>query len=286
MAEEVIRRIQASSIEEAVTDALKKANLSLPRDIVSALEKAYQQETDDLPKKAMYYVLKNIEMAESCGLPVCQDTGLVTVIAKIGEDVHIEGGTINEAIKAGVSRAYSENPFRASVVDDPLFARKNTGDNTPPVVHCEFVKGDRLQLLCMPKGFGSENMSALKMFTPSATAEDIVSYIVDVVKEAGANPCPPILLGIGIGGTFDSVAQLAKEALFLPVDAHHEKQEYAALEERILAEVNATGIGPQGFGGKTTALSVHIKTAPTHVAGLPVAVCVSCYATRRVEITL
>lgn len=286
MAEEVIRRIHTSSIEEAVADALKRANLSLPDDIVAALEKAYQQETDDLPKKAMYYMLKNLEMAKSCQLPVCQDTGLVTVIAKIGEHVHIEGGTINEAILAGVSRAYCDNPFRASVVDDPLFSRKNTGDNTPPVVHCEFVKGDRLQLFCMPKGFGSENMSALKMFTPSASVDDIAAYVVEVVKQAGANPCPPVLLGVGIGGTFDSVAQLAKEALFLPLEAHHEQQEYAALEDKILADVNATGIGPQGFGGKTTAMSVHIKTAPTHVAGLPVAVCVSCYATRRVEIVL
>lgn len=286
MAEEILRRINASEVVENVAAALKEANMHLPKDVVNALQCAYCEETSKLAKKALEYILQNVALAKENHLPVCQDTGLVTVIAKVGRLLHIEGARLEDAITLGVRKAYLENCFRASVVSDPLYDRKNTGDNTPPVIHIEYTEGDRLRLLCMPKGFGSENMSTLKMFSPSATEDDIISYVVDAVKKADANPCPPIILGIGIGGTFDSVTQLAKEALLEPLDHHNEDSKYQNLEKQILREVNNTGIGAQGFGGKTTALSVHIKTAPTHVAGLPVAICFSCYATRRVEILI
>lgn len=286
MAEEILRRIKGSEVTEKVATALKEANMHLPKDVVKALERAYCEETSKLAKKALEYILQNIALAKESRLPVCQDTGLVTVLAKVGRLLHIEEARLEDAIMLGVRKAYLENFFRASVVSDPLYDRKNTGDNTPAVIHIEYTDGDQLHLLCMPKGFGSENMSSLKMFSPSATEDDIVAYVVDAVKKADANPCPPIILGIGIGGTFDSVTHLAKEALFEPLDYYNEDSKYQNLEKRILLEVNNTGIGAQGFGGKTTALSVHIKTAPTHVAGLPVAICFSCYATRRVEIQI
>ena len=286
MAEDILRKIHITKIVDAVANGLKDANQRLPEDIVQALEEAYKHEIVPLSKQALGYILKNLEIAENMSLPVCQDTGLVSVQAKIGQLVHIEGGSLEEGIQRGVRKAYSENSFRASVVNDPLFERKNTGDNTPAIVHVKFTEGDELILSCMPKGFGSENMSCLKMFPPSTTEDDIVKYVVDAVKQAGANPCPPILLGIGIGGSFDSVTGLAKEALMLPIGTHHPNEKYARLESKILDAVNKTGIGVQGFGGNTTALAVHIKDAPTHVAGMPVAICFSCYATRRVEIAI
>ena len=286
MAEDKIRMIDMYVIECAVAEALKEANLALPDDVVDALKKAEAKESSPLAKRAFEYMLKNLEVARTSQLPVCQDTGVVSVIAKVGRLVHIENGSLIEAITNGVKTAYLKNYFRCSVVKDPLYFRQNTKDNTPAVIHIDYVEGDKVELYCMPKGFGSENMSCLKMFSPSASPEDIVQYVVDAVRNAGANPCPPVVLGVGIGGTFDSVAMLAKEALFRPVGSVHSIPQYAELEDKILMAVNQTGIGAQGFGGDTTALGVHINVAPTHVAGLPVAVCFSCYATRRVKILI
>ena len=227
MAEDILRKIHITTIIEAIANGLKEANLHLPEDVVCALEEAYKHENALLPKQALGYILKNLEIAKNMSLPVCQDTGLVSVQVKVGQLVHIEGGSLEEGIQLGVKKAYTENSFRASVVSDPLFERKNTGDNTPAIVHVKFTEGNQLVLSCMPKGFGSENMSCLKMFSPSATEDDIVKFVVDAVEQAGANPCPPILLGIGIGGSFDYVAELAKEALMLPVGAHHPNEKYA-----------------------------------------------------------
>ena len=212
-------------------------------------------------------------------IPICQDTGMAVIFAEIGQDVHIEG-SFEEAVNEGVARAYTEGGLRLSVVEDPLYERKNTGNNTPAVIHTRLVPGDKITLRVAPKGFGSENMSAVKMFTPSATEQDIVDFVVSVVKTADASPCPPIMLGIGIGATFDYAPVLAKKALLRSVEKRNPDPRYASLEKKILDAVNALGIGPQGFGGKTTAIGLNIETLPTHIAGMPCAININCHVTR------
>lgn len=207
---------------------------------------------------------------------------MAVVFAEIGCDVHIEGN-FEKAVNEGVREAYIGEKFRCSVVSDPLFSRKNTEDNTPAVIHISIVDGDRIKLVAAPKGFGSENMSALKMFTPSATGEDIIDFVVDTVKKAGSNPCPPIMIGVGVGGTFEKCALLAKKALTRSVSEKNSDARYAALEDEILKKVNELGIGPQGFGGRNTALCVHVEHYPTHIAGLPVAVNINCHVMRHAE---
>lgn len=223
---------------------------------------------------------ENIRVADALGVPVCQDTGMAVVFAEIGKDVHVDGMTLNEAIDAGVREAYLEGKLRLSVVRDPFFDRVNTNDNTPAVTYIRFVEGDSLKLTALPKGFGSENMSAIRMFTPSATREEIIEFVLETVKKAGSNPCPPIVVGIGMGGTFDYAAVLSKWALARELDEGNPDPNYKALEEELLERINALGIGPQGFGGKTTALSVKIEQYPTHIAGLPVAVNICCHVAR------
>lgn len=221
----------------------------------------------------------NIKAAKEENLPICQDTGMAVIFLKIGQDVHFEGGSLKDAINKGVSRGYTEGFLRCSVVGDPL-ERVNTGDNTPPVVHTEITDGENVQIDVCPKGFGSENMSALKMFTPSASHDDIVRFVTDSIAKAGSNPCPPVVVGVGIGGNFEYCAYLAKKALCRDVSVRNSKPLYADLENKMLSEINRLGIGPQGFGGTVTALAVNIEEAPTHIAGLPVAVNVGCHVTR------
>ena len=223
--------------------------------------------------------------AKELDIPICQDTGMAVIFAKIGQDVHFVGGSFKDAVNAGVAKGYTEGYLRKSVVADPL-RRVNTGDNTPAVLHIELVEGDKVELTVAPKGFGSENMSALKMFTPSASREDIIDYVVDVVRRAGSNPCPPMVIGVGIGGDFEQCALLAKKALCRPVSEPNADEYYAAMESEILEKANALNIGPQGFGGKTTALSAAVEFAPTHIAGLPVAVNIGCHVTRHVTVVV
>ncbi|MBQ4100379.1 MAG: fumarate hydratase, partial [Oscillospiraceae bacterium] len=222
----------------------------------------------------------NYNIAEQKNIPICQDTGMAVVFVKLGQDVHITDGLLTDAINEGVRQGYVEGLLRLSVVKDPFYERVNTNDNTPAVIHLDIVAGDKIEITVAPKGFGSENMSALRMFTPSASEEDIVGFIVSTVKNAGSNPCPPIVVGVGIGGTFEQCAYLAKKALCRDTNIKNQDERYAKLEEKLLSQINALDVGPQGFGGVNTALAVNIEKAPTHIAGLPVSVNIGCHATR------
>lgn len=280
-----MREINVSIIEQAVCDLCIDANKHLPKDLEDRIVECTGCECADLPKSIMKSLQDNIEAARELDIPVCQDTGMAVVFAEIGQDVHLVGGGFEQAVNKGVSRGYTEGFLRCSVVEDPL-RRVNTGDNTPAVIHTRIVDGDKVKITVAPKGFGSENMSTLRMFTPSATREDIINYVVDSVRTAGSNPCPPMVLGVGIGGTFEQCAQLAKIALCRSVSKKNDDEFYSSMESEILERVNALDIGPQGFGGKTTALNVAIEARPTHIAGLPVAVNVGCHVTRHAEIII
>ena len=258
-----------------------QANHYLSADMDAAMKHAADTEQSELGKKILHQLQDNLKIADEEMIPICQDTGMAVIFAKIGQDVHFVGGSFKDAVNAGVAKGYTEGYLRKSVVADPL-RRVNTGDNTPAVLHIELVEGDKVELTVAPKGFGSENMSALKMFTPSASREDIIDYVVDVVRRAGSNPCPPMVIGVGIGGDFEQCALLAKKALCRPVSEPNVDEYYAAMESEILEKANALNIGPQGFGGKTTALSAAVEFAPTHIAGLPVAVNIGCHVTRHV----
>ena len=271
--------ISAAQITQAVAELCIRANRELPPDIERAMRLAEKNEPWPIGADTMSVLCRNIDAARENCLPICQDTGCACVFAELGQDVHIEGD-FEAAVNAGVSRGYTEGYLRKSMVWDPL-RRGNTGDNTPAAITLRLVPGDSLKLTVAPKGFGSENMSRLAMLKPADGVEGVKRFVLETVKLAGPNPCPPIVLGVGIGGTFDKVAYLAKHALLRPIDEPNPDPFYAALEKELLEEVNALGIGPQGFGGKTTALGLNIETMPTHVAGLPVAVNVSCHVTRR-----
>lgn len=279
-----MRTIRASAVSEAVARLCIQANRELPPDIVRAMERAGLEEPWPLAKKTLGVLCANFALAGERGLPVCQDTGFACLFAELGQEVHLEGD-FTAAVNEGVRRGYEEGYLRKSVVADPL-RRGNTGDNTPAAITVELVPGDTLKLTLAPKGFGSENMSALKMLKPSDGAEGVKRFVLETVRTAGGNPCPPIVVGVGLGGTFDKAALLAKRALLRPIDRPHPDPFYAALEAELLESVNALGIGPQGFGGRTTALGVNIETMPTHVAGLPAAVNISCHVTRRASVVL
>ncbi len=276
--------ISAAQITQAVAELCIRANRELPPDIERAMRLAEKNEPWPIGADTMSVLCRNIDAARENCLPICQDTGCACVFAELGQDVHIEGD-FEAAVNAGVSRGYTEGYLRKSMVRDPL-RRGNTGDNTPAAITLRLVPGDSLKLTVAPKGFGSENMSRLAMLKPADGVEGVKHFVLETVKLAGPNPCPPIVLGVGIGGTFDKVAFLAKHALLRPIDEPNPDPFYAALEKELLEEVNALGIGPQGFGGKTTALGLNIETMPTHVAGLPVAVNVSCHVTRRASAVL
>ena len=273
-----MREISAELIRDAVRRMCIEANCHLSGDIRKSIKNSYDKETWAQAKEILGHIIDNFEIADSQNQPVCQDTGMACVFVKIGQDVHIEGD-VTDAINEGVRLGYEEGYLRKSVVRDPL-DRVNTGDNTPAMIYYELVPGDKVEITVAPKGFGSENMSRIAMLRPSDGLEGVKEFIISTVEAAGPNPCPPIVVGVGIGGTFDKAAYLAKKALIRPVDVPNEDEFYARLERELLEEINKLGIGPQGFGGRTTALAVNIEKYPTHIAGLPVAVNINCHVTR------
>lgn len=275
-----MREINVKEITKAVKEICQMANFVLPDDVWKKLKEAEATEESSVGKEVIKQIMENDRIAEVEKIPICQDTGLAVVFLEIGQDVHITGGTLTDAINQGVREGYTEGYLRKSVVADPL-VRKNTNDNTPAMIHTEIVTGDRLKITVLPKGGGSENMSAVAMLPPSAGVEGVKKFVVDVVKKAGSNPCPPIVVGVGIGGSFDMVTYLAKKALLRPLNSHHPDKFYAELEKELLTQMSNTGIGPQGLGGRITALAVLIETYPAHITAIPVAVNIQCHACRR-----
>lgn len=273
-----MREINASTITEVVKKLCIEANCHLSSDIKECISEFHANETWPQAKEILERIIENYNIADEKDQPVCQDTGVACVFLKIGQDVHVNGD-ITEAVNEGVRQGYGEGYLRKSVVRDPL-DRVNTGDNTPAMLYFEIVPGDKIEITVAPKGFGSENMSKIAMLRPSDGLEGVKEFVKKVVEEAGPNPCPPIVVGVGIGGTFDKAAYLAKKALLRPVNIHNENEFYGNLEKELLDEINSLGIGPQGFGGRTTALAVNIEQYPTHIAGLPVAVNINCHVTR------
>ena len=275
-----MRIVSTELIEKAVEELFKDANYILPDSLAKCIKDCEKTEENILAKSVLSKLSENLDAAKQINVPVCQDTGMAVLFAEIGNEVHLEGKAFEKAVNDGVAKAYINGFLRKSVVNDPLFNRVNTNDNTPAVIHTRIVDGDKIKLTAAPKGFGSENMSAVKMFNPSAAPSDIVDFVVDTVRKAGGNPCPPIVVGVGIGGNFEHCTYLAKKALTRDVDVRNEDENYRALEKTMLCEINKLDIGPQGFGGKTTALAVNIEYFPTHIAGLPVAVNIGCHVTR------
>ena len=273
-----MREITAQQITDVVRRLCMEANCHLPQDMKARIEESRDQEPWPQAREILERIIENYRIADEHDRPICQDTGMACVFVKVGQEVHIQG-SLTEAIHEGVRQGYDQGYLRKSVVRDPL-DRVNTGDNTPAMIYYDLVPGDRVEITVAPKGFGSENMSQIKMLKPSDGVEGAKDFIVRVVEEAGPNPCPPIVVGVGIGGTFDKCALLAKKALMRSTGERNPDPYYAALEAELLARINALGVGPQGFGGKTTALAVNIETAPTHIAGLPVAVNINCHVTR------
>lgn len=280
-----MRDVTVQEIEQAVRDLCIQANRHLPADVRRAVEEAAGREDQPLARDIMSDLKENIQAAEEMCLPVCQDTGMAVVFVRLGQEVHITGGLLEDAVNRGVARGYTEGLLRCSVVEDPL-RRVNTGDNTPAVLHLSLVEGDRVEIMVAPKGFGSENMSRIRMFTPASGRQDILDFICETARLAGSNPCPPMVLGVGIGGDFEMCALLAKKALCRGLEHPHPDAFYAGMEREALEQVNRLGIGPQGFGGAATALGVAIETYPTHIAGLPVAVNVGCHVTRHASVTI
>lgn len=275
-----MREISSELITKTVRELVINANKILPDDLVNCITCSKGCEKNETAKSVLSDLEANIDAACELDIPVCQDTGMAVIFAEIGQDVHISGDCFEDAVNKGVSQGYTDGLLRKSVVRDPFYDRVNTNDNTPAVIHTRIVAGDKIKITAAPKGFGSENMSALKMFTPSAKREDIINFVVDTVKKAGSNPCPPVVVGVGIGGDFEYSAILAKKALCRSVSVRNSAEFYADMEKDMLAQINKLNIGPQGFGGDTTALAVNIETYPTHIAGLPVAVNIGCHVTR------
>ena len=274
-----MKEINVSLITDAVARLCIEANKQLPEDIKKGICAAKCSECNSLAKSVLEDVEKNLDASNELNLPICQDTGMAVVFLEIGQDVHLVGGDLYEAVNKGVAKGYTDGLLRKSVVKDPL-NRINTDDNTPAVIHTKIVSGDNVKITVAPKGFGSENMSGIKMLTPFDSRKGVIDAVLEIVKKAGDNPCPPMIIGVGIGGDFEQCAYLSKKALLRSIDERNDNSFYAELEEEILNKVNALGIGPQGFGGDTTALAVNIETAPTHIAGLPVAVNIGCHVTR------
>lgn len=270
-----------SVIKSAVKEMCITANKQLPSDLVGCIKKAQCSERNELSKSVLDDLIDNLDAAKELDIPICQDTGMAVIFIEIGQDVHFVGGSLIEAINQGVHDGYIDGNLRCSIVNDPL-RRVNTNDNTPAIIHTSIVDGDQVNIMVAPKGFGSENMSAIKMFNPSATVEDIIKFVCDTVKTAGSNPCPPIVVGVGLGGDFEYSALLAKEALCTNVSIPNSDPFYQELEQRLMLEINKLDVGVQGFGGDTTALAVKVLAAPTHIAGLPVAVNIGCHVTRHV----
>lgn len=280
-----MREIPAREITRAVAELCLEANYFLEDDLMLALENGLKQEESPVGRECLACLLENAHLAREERMPVCQDTGMTVVFIDLGQEVQVTEGDFNQAVEEGVRQGYREGFLRKSVVKDPI-SRVNTSDNTPPVVHLRMVPGDRMTITVAPKGFGSENMSGLRMLTPSQGIEGVKQYIIETAVNAGGNPCPPIVAGVGIGGTMEMAAIMAKRALLRPVGSSHPESFYADLERELLEAINCSGIGPQGLGGRTTALGVMIEHYPTHIAGLPVAVNISCHVTRHRSRTL
>lgn len=277
-----MRIIDVKEITTVVKELCIEANYYLPEDVKAALENAKANEKWPIANNILDKILENSKIASNEKLPICQDTGMACVFLEIGQDVHIVGGLIEDAVNEGVRQGYKDGFLRKSVVKDPI-DRVNTDDNTPALIYYNIVEGNQIKIVVAPKGFGSENMSRIAMLKPSDSLEGVKEFIIETVKMAGPNSCPPIVIGVGIGGSFDKAAYLAKKALIRPINKRNNNKFYKELEEILLKEINYIGIGPQGFGGKTTALALNIETFPTHIAGLPVAVNISCHVTRHKE---
>ena len=275
----MVRTIQAEQITQEVAQMCKEAAYYLPGDVFAALERGRLSEKSPVGREVLDQIITNAKIAKEEDRPICQDTGMTIVFVELGQDVHIEGGNLNDAINAGVAKGYTEGYLRKSVVAEPLFDRKNTQDNTPAVIYTEIVPGDKLTIQVEPKGFGSENKSGLKMLVPADGVKGVKKAVMAIILHASCNPCPPMVVGIGIGGTMDRAAVMSKKALLRPTNVRNAHPEYAKLEEELLELINQTGIGPQ-LGGTTSALAVNIEWGPTHIAGLPVAVTICCHACR------
>lgn len=280
-----MREIQFSTITDAVAELCIRANYELGDDVYGALKEGCEREQSPAGRDVFAQLVENADIARRESVPMCQDTGFAVVFVELGQDVHVVGGLLNDAINAGVAKGYTDGFLRKSIVSHPL-ERKNTGDNTPAIIYTEIVPGDKLKLVVAPKGGGSENMSGVKMLKPSDGVEGVKRFVVELVKTAGSNPCPPIIVGVGIGGTMDKAAFLAKKALLREIGAHNTNSSDAQLEVDLLDMVNATGIGPGGLGGVVTALAVNVETYPCHIASLPVAVNIQCHAARHKEVEL
>lgn len=274
-----MREIDVSILTDTIERLCIDANTHLSEDVKCAIRGCRLREDGQIAQGILDNIIENFEIADREWVPICQDTGMACVFLEIGQDVHLVGGDLTDAVNEGVRRGYAKGYLRKSVVADPV-RRGNTGDNTPAMLYTEIVPGEAVKITLGPKGFGSENMSAIRMFKPSAGIEGIKDFILETVENAGPNPCPPIVVGVGIGGTFDKAALLAKKALMRPLGSAHPDPYYAALEREMLEKINALGIGPQGFGGKTTAIGVNIETMPTHIAGMPCAININCHVTR------
>lgn len=278
-----MRPVEYIKIVDTVKEMCLEANYDLPQEVLDHLKKAMVEEESSLGKSILAQCLENAETAKNERMPICQDTGLAVFFVNIGENVKVEGGLLKDAVNEGVRQGYKEGYLRKSSLDDPLFSRKNTGDNTPAIIHLDIVSGDKLDMTLAPKGGGAENMSRLAMLPPSAGEKGVEDFVVDTIIEAGGNPCPPTVVGVGIGGTFEKVALLAKKALLWPLNYPNPDERYNRLEQKILGRINNSGVGPQGLGGKITSFSVHIEHHPCHLASLPVAVNINCHAHRHVH---
>jgi fumarate hydratase subunit alpha len=282
----VIREIDVASIREVIARLLVEANYVVPRDVLDALRAASESEPSPLGRQTLEQLVRNYEVAAAERVPVCQDSGIAVVMLEIGQDVHFVGGALTEAVHHGVREGTRSGYLRWSVTGDPARQLRMAGDEAPAVIHVDLVPGDRIRLTVASKGFGAENMSALRMLVPADGVQGISDFVVETVDRAGANACPPVIVGVGIGGTFEGAALLAKRAVLRPIDRRHARPDLCELERGLLARINGLGIGPQGFGGRTTALAVNIEVQPTHIAGLPVAVNLGCHSTRRAELEL
>ncbi len=276
---EAMRELSIELIRDTVARLSVEACCELPEDVCCALARARAREDGEVASGVLDNIIENYKLASSERVPICQDTGMACVFIELGQDVHLVGGSLTDAVNEGVRRGYEAGCLRKSVVADPI-RRGNTGDNTPAMLYAEIVPGDKVKITLAPKGFGSENMSRIAMLKPSASLKGVIDFIIETVESAGPNACPPMVVGVGLGGTFDKCAYLAKRALLRPLDSHNPDPYYAELEDTLLERINSLGIGPMGYGGRTTALAVNIETLPTHIAGMPVAVNINCHVTR------
>ena len=281
-----MKEITCQEITETLKTMCIEAATDLPKDVYQQLHQKHDEEDSLLAKKTLQVLIDNANLAREKQMPICQDTGMAFVYVTMGQEVHITGGSLKEATQEGIRQGYIEGYLRKSVVKDPLFERTNTKDNTPAIIYYDIVEGDTFHITLAPKGFGSENMSQIKMLKPSDGLQGVKDFVMKVVNDAGPNACPPMVIGVGIGGSFDKVTMLAKKAMIREIGSHHPDQRYASLEDELLKMINETGIGPAGYGGKTTALSLNIETFPTHIAGMPVAVSICCHVSRHKEASL